>query len=92
MRGEKSGGSRVAFDESVGGQCFGGLGMLSTIQHCGGWREMVYFCGGTIECAASARWSASAVGMKLEHGSGCAPTRGGYFLRQMLKFGNSLID
>ena len=37
--------------------------MLSTIRRCGGWRELFYFFGETIHGAASARWSASAVGM-----------------------------
>ena len=37
--------------------------MLSTIARACGGRGLVYFCGGAIGCVASARWSASAVGM-----------------------------
>jgi len=42
---------------------------------------MVYFCGGTIECAASARWSASTVGMLgvvLPGGLGLSEEGGGW--------------
>ena len=37
--------------------------MLYTIRCCGGWRGLFYFFGETIHGAASARWSASSVGM-----------------------------
>lgn len=56
------GASRVLFDGFVGGECLGGWGIIYNRTLWGGWRELFYFFGETIEFAASARWSAGGGG------------------------------